>query len=92
MDTTTEQPFAPLTYSIPEACEVSRIGRSTLYKAIQRGDLKAIKIGVRTLIRPRDLEAWIDGLPDYKPWDGGVAAGAPPLGQRGRPRKQVAAE
>ena len=42
------------------------ISRSEIYEAINRGDLKAKKLGRRTIITP---EAWTDflaNLPDYK--------------------------
>ncbi|MGF7172220.1 excisionase family DNA binding protein [Sphingobium xanthum] len=43
----------PIAYSIREAVQVSSLSRSTLYNAISAGQLKARKVGGRTLI-PRD--------------------------------------
>lgn len=43
------------------------LSRAEIYRAINRGDLRAKKLGKRTLITP---EAWTDflgSLPDYKP-------------------------
>jgi excisionase family DNA binding protein len=51
-------------YSIPEACLEYGVGRSTLYKEIQGGRLRAKKIGRRTVLTHRDLNAWLDELPD----------------------------
>ena len=53
----------PLAYSIFESCEVSSVGRTTLYAAIKRGDLKTHKVGRRTLITSKELLAWLDSLP-----------------------------
>ena len=50
----------PLAYSIAEACTLSSVGRTTLYTAIARGDLKTRKVGRRTLITAQDLKSWID--------------------------------
>ena len=49
-----------LAYSIKEACAVCRVGRTTLYGAIARGDLKTHKVGRRTLISPQNLKSWLD--------------------------------
>ncbi len=52
-----------LALTISEACAAARIGRTSLYAAITRGDLVAIKYGRKTLIRAADLRAWLDSLP-----------------------------
>jgi excisionase family DNA binding protein len=49
-----------LAYSIKEACSLSSLGRTSIYAAIARGDLKTKKIGRRTLIAAVDLKAWLD--------------------------------
>lgn len=43
------------------------LSRAEIYRAINRGDLRAKKLGKRTIITP---EAWTDflgSLPDYQP-------------------------
>ena len=52
--------LTPLAYSIAEACALSSVGRTTLYAAIARGDLKTHKVGRRTLISAQDLKSWLD--------------------------------
>jgi excisionase family DNA binding protein len=56
-----------LAYSILEACEAARIGRTNLYEAIRSGDLRAVKRGKRTLILAVDLRRWIESLPPINP-------------------------
>ena len=50
-----------IAYSIPEACEVSSLGKSTIYKAIRDEKLNAKKIGKRTIILRTDLETFLNG-------------------------------
>ena len=53
----------PITLSIPDAVEASGLSRSSIYEALRRGDLTAVKAGRRTLIRFSDLEAYMARLP-----------------------------
>jgi excisionase family DNA binding protein len=55
---------APLAHSIDEACEASDLGRTKIYEEIQAGRLKARKVGRRTLILHKDLEAYLAALPE----------------------------
>jgi|KBSMisStandDraft_5_1062788.scaffolds.fasta_scaffold235800_7 excisionase family DNA binding protein len=50
--------------SVEEASVATGIGRTSIYRAIGTGRLRAKKHGVRTLILPEDLEAWLSMLPD----------------------------
>lgn len=50
-----------LAYGIRDACKASGLGRTTLYKNISEGRLKAIRIGGRTLIPAAALEAFLAG-------------------------------
>ncbi|WP_421850895.1 helix-turn-helix domain-containing protein [Novosphingobium sp.] len=56
----------PISLSIPDAVEASGLSRSSIYEALRRGDLTAVKAGRRTLIRFGDLEAYMAGLPIYR--------------------------
>jgi hypothetical protein len=51
--------FAPLTHW----CTISGMSRTASYNALGRGDLKAIKIGSRTLIDVDAGLAWLRSLP-----------------------------
>jgi excisionase family DNA binding protein len=52
----------PMTLSIAEVSKETGIGRTSLYKAIKDGELRALKFGNRTLIRAEDLKAFVDSL------------------------------
>ncbi len=52
-----------LALSIPEAMEISGIGRTLIYDEINAGRLIARKVQKRTLILRSDLEAWLTDLP-----------------------------
>jgi excisionase family DNA binding protein len=49
--------------SIPEACTVAGLGRTSVYDAIASGDLPARKFGKRTIILRGDLNNFLAGLP-----------------------------
>ena len=51
-----------IAYQMPEAVTASGLSRAYLYREIQDGKLKAIKIGGRRLILRRDLEAYFDNM------------------------------
>lgn len=52
-----------LSFTIPEACQATGLGRTMIYRLIQEGKLRALKAGRRTLIAAHDLAALIDSLP-----------------------------
>ena len=53
----------PMAVSIAQAVGLTGVGRSTIYKAIQRGELPIRKAGRRTLLLTDDLRRWIQQLP-----------------------------
>jgi excisionase family DNA binding protein len=56
-----------LVFTIAEACAVAGIRRTTLYKEIHSGELRAVKIGGRTIILVDDLRRWVKGRPSIIP-------------------------
>ncbi|WP_338691751.1 helix-turn-helix domain-containing protein [Bradyrhizobium sp. 26S5] len=48
-----------LTYSVKEVCGLLSVGRTTLYTLIADGKLTVIKVGRRTLISARSIEAFL---------------------------------
>lgn len=49
-------------YSIDGAVALLSIGRTTLYACIKSGKLRATKLGRKTLLRAKDIDAFLDGL------------------------------
>jgi excisionase family DNA binding protein len=49
-----------LALSIKEAGIAAGLGRTTIYKAIKTRDLPILKVGKRSLVRPCDLQRWLD--------------------------------
>lgn len=41
--------------------------KSTFYHLLNRGELKAVKIGRRTFVRRQDAENWAERLKRYEP-------------------------
>lgn len=62
MSTVTET-AAPAFASIPDWCRLSGMGRTGTYHALSRGDLRARKLGSKTLIDVQHGLAWLNSLP-----------------------------
>jgi excisionase family DNA binding protein len=52
--------------SLPQACKVAGLGRTTVYQAIAEGQLVARKVGKRTIILRQDLHRFLAALPVLK--------------------------
>jgi excisionase family DNA binding protein len=67
LKTQPEQAVAtPLAHSIADAANISSIGRTMIYDLIAAGDLRARKVGSKTLILHEDLLAFLRDLPAMK--------------------------
>ena len=64
---TTEANDRRLTYSPAEAAALLGIGRPLIYKALGAGELRALKIGARTVITREALDDFVKGLPAFGP-------------------------
>lgn len=51
----------PLSYSVKGAMMASGLGRSTIFSLLASGKLARVKVGKRTLIPRRSLEALLSG-------------------------------
>jgi|TARA_B110000093_G_C12843739_1_gene356368 excisionase family DNA binding protein len=56
----------PLTVTIKEAVQITGLSRTSLYSALKKGELLAIKAGRRTLIHYSALENYLSSLPAYE--------------------------
>ena len=54
-------------FTINQFCAWASIGRTRVYELINCGDLKAIKLGSKTLIPKADARAWLASLPALAP-------------------------
>jgi excisionase family DNA binding protein len=54
--------FTKVAYAIDETLELLSIGRTALYAAVKRGDLKRVKFGKKTLFYATDLAAFLTRL------------------------------
>jgi Helix-turn-helix domain len=54
--------FAKAAYTVGEALHMLSIGRTSLYAAVKRGDLKRVKFGKRTLFCATDLASFLINL------------------------------
>jgi len=63
-------------YSVREVAELLGIGRTSLYAAVSRGELKRVKLGKRTLFCAADLAAFLERL-RYNDGANGLTSPAP---------------
>jgi excisionase family DNA binding protein len=56
-------PAPMLAVSVNEAARITGLGRTSIYEAIARGDLHAVKAGTRTIVLMDSLRTFLVGLP-----------------------------
>jgi excisionase family DNA binding protein len=61
-------------YSPSRAAELLGIGKSTLFNLLARGEIRAKKLGSRTLISASELARYVGTLPDaeFHAYEGGA--------------------
>lgn len=59
------QTTPPALMTVEEFRSWSRMGRTRIYELLGSGELKAIKIGRRTLIPSEAAQAWLEAQPSY---------------------------
>jgi excisionase family DNA binding protein len=52
-----------IAYTLKEACEALRVGRTKLYELIGAQQLQAVALGGKTLIARTEIERFLDTLP-----------------------------
>ncbi|WP_426958398.1 helix-turn-helix transcriptional regulator [Muricoccus radiodurans] len=65
MRSDTERANTPLTHRIDRVVEITGASRSTVYEALKKGELEAVKFGRSTLVLDASLRAWLGRLPRY---------------------------
>jgi hypothetical protein len=53
----------PIAAAIPDACHISGLSRSEIYRRLATGDIRAVKSGARTLILMDSLRSHLASLP-----------------------------
>jgi excisionase family DNA binding protein len=56
-------------FRVNEVCALTKLGRTTIYEAIKRGDLIVRKRGRSTIILAADLERFLSALPSQQKRD-----------------------
>jgi len=56
-----------IAHAIDDIALMAGICRSKVYSEINRGKLRAIKIGRRTVVLDQDFNNWIESQPTYTP-------------------------
>ncbi len=50
-------------FTITEFCKMAGIGRTLAYDLIKSGDIRAVKVGRKTMIPRTAIESWLGSLP-----------------------------
>ena len=63
-----------LAYGLPEVAEAAGVSLSSIRRAINAGELRAVKRGHRTLVTRQDAIRWVENLPAISPGESRAAA------------------
>ena len=58
---------SPIAFKLSEVPPLAGVGRTSVYEAINSGELRAVKRGKSTLILADDLRRWLEQLPAVTP-------------------------
>lgn len=78
-------------YTIDELCQISTLGRNSIYNAVSRGELIPSKLRRRTFFAAPEIARWLSSLRCPKPEAVEERDCEHPRRPRGRPRKNQAA-
>jgi len=53
----------PVAYSVSDVLKMVGISRTTFYQLVKSENIRVRKVGNRSLILSRDLDAWLEQLP-----------------------------
>ena len=53
--------------TVPEALQILRVGRTRFYELLNAGELSAVRLGRRTLVRADEIDRFIHTLEAYQP-------------------------
>jgi excisionase family DNA binding protein len=56
----TVRDVSPLLLKIPEVAAALRVGRSTVYELIAKGELKVVHIGRAVRVPASEVETWVE--------------------------------
>lgn len=59
-------PGSKISFSVLEAMEATGLGRAAFYSEIRSGRMSAKKVGRRTIVTAKSIEAWLEQLPDLQ--------------------------
>ena len=59
-DISPDQDTFPQLLTAREVSQILRLGHSTVYQLLQRGDLPCVRFGRSVRVRPKDLEEFIE--------------------------------
>ena len=53
--------------TLTEFCKTANVGKTKAYELINRGEVPAVKLDNKTMIRRSDVENWLSSLQAYQP-------------------------
>jgi excisionase family DNA binding protein len=59
--------YPPLAMTVKQACARACIGKTSFYRELSLGRIRAVRRGRRTLILAVDLDEWLNNLPPVRP-------------------------